>query len=40
MNYSAASCGVSENLCHNFSGFVTPNVSIGGPVPVSPGFPP
>ena len=24
MNYSAASCGVSENLCHNSSGFVTP----------------
>jgi hypothetical protein len=39
MNYPAAGCGVSEKRDENYPKASPPNVFIGGPVPVSPGFP-
>src|SRR5436309_1135054 len=39
MNHAAASCGVSKTFMRIFRRLSPPNVLIGGPVRISPGFP-
>jgi hypothetical protein len=39
MKYPAASCGISQKRDESYPKASPPNVFIGGPVPVSPGFP-
>ena len=40
MNHPAASCGISKDHYDVTLNSSPPNASIGGPVRVSPGFPP